>query len=424
MLEVGPAEILVPLYACIWRAVLGAPDFTVHLTGPTGVGKSELAALTQQHWGRELHARALPSSWQSTGNSLAYLGSLAADAILVTDDFAPGDAGRDAGRRYGELAQVLRAQGNQSGRQRLTRDATLAPTRASRCLRVSTGEDAPRGQSILARLLVLEVSPGDVKWDRLNACQRDAEEGRYAAALAGFLRWLAPGYPARQREFRRQVRERRDALRRAGEHGRTTEIRAQLEVALELYVAFVRETDARTAGECEDVLLRARTAFDQVAAHQAQHVAQADPVPRYLEQLQEALASGDAHLADSKGDKPADPGAWGWRANAMLEWRPQGKRIGFLDGDACYLLPETAYQVVQDRLRADGDALGVSERQLRRRLAQRGVLKSADPDRRTHAVQRSLGGRRQTVLHVSAADMGDLRCAKAEQAEQNDAAPF
>ena len=33
-------------------------------------------------------------------------------------------------------------------------------------------------------------------WERLSACQRDAAAGRFAEALAGFLRRLAPQYAA------------------------------------------------------------------------------------------------------------------------------------------------------------------------------------------------------------------------------------
>jgi hypothetical protein len=49
--NVAPDEVSVPLFACVWRAPLGAIDFTPFLTGPSGAGKSELAALVQQHWG-------------------------------------------------------------------------------------------------------------------------------------------------------------------------------------------------------------------------------------------------------------------------------------------------------------------------------------------------------------------------------------
>jgi hypothetical protein len=51
VLNVGPDAVMIPVYAAIWRATLGNVDCSVHLVGPTGQGKSEIAALTQQHWG-------------------------------------------------------------------------------------------------------------------------------------------------------------------------------------------------------------------------------------------------------------------------------------------------------------------------------------------------------------------------------------
>jgi type I restriction enzyme M protein len=75
-------------------------------------------------------------------------------------------------------------------------DASLRATRPPRGTILSTGEDVPRGQSLRARLLVLEFSPGDIDRQRLTPYQADSAAGKYAAALAGFLRWLAPQYEA------------------------------------------------------------------------------------------------------------------------------------------------------------------------------------------------------------------------------------
>ena len=60
---------------------------------------------------------------------------------------------------------------------------------------LSTGEDVPHGQSLRARVLVLEVGPGDVDARRLTMCQADAAGGLYAAAMAGFVRSIADAYP-------------------------------------------------------------------------------------------------------------------------------------------------------------------------------------------------------------------------------------
>src|SRR5262249_54434917 len=144
------------------------------LAGPTGAGKTELAALVQQHHGTGMDARHLPGSWASTGNSLEGLAFAAKDSLLVVDDFAPGGSVADVARMPREADRLRRAQGNNSGRGRCRADGTVRPAKPPRGCVLSTGEDVPRGQSLRARLLVLEVAPGEVNWERLSACQKDA----------------------------------------------------------------------------------------------------------------------------------------------------------------------------------------------------------------------------------------------------------
>jgi hypothetical protein len=192
MLTVAPDSITMPLYGAVWRAVLGGVDHSLALIGPTGAGKSELAALVQQHYGAGMNARNLPGAWSSTANALEATAFIAKDAILTIDDFAPGGTSSDMQRLHRDADRLIRAQGNQSGRLRMRADTTLRPPRPPRGLTLLTGEDVPRGQSLRGRLLVLEVGPKALDWQRLTTCQRDAADGRYAAALAGFIRWLAP----------------------------------------------------------------------------------------------------------------------------------------------------------------------------------------------------------------------------------------
>ncbi len=196
VLDVAPDRITVPLLGAVYRAVLAPCDCALHLAGPTGAGKSETAALAQQHYGAAMDRLHLPGSWASTGNSLESLAFAAAHAVLVVDDFAPAGATGDVSRMHREADRLLRAQGNRAGRQRMRADATLRPAKPPRGIIISTGEDVPRGQSLRARMLTLELGPGELDWARLTDCQRDAAAGLYAQAMAGFLRWLAPQYPA------------------------------------------------------------------------------------------------------------------------------------------------------------------------------------------------------------------------------------
>ncbi len=194
----APDRIVLPLLGAVYRAALGdAPgpiDLSLHLAGPHGVGKSELSALCQQHFGAGLDARHLPGSWSSTANATEGLAFAAKDALLVVDDYAPRGAAGDRQRLERDADRLLRAQGNKAGRLRMRSDGTLRPPRPPRGLFLSTGEDTPPSQSLRGRLLILEVAPGDVPLARLTAHQHAAAAGLYAQALAAFVRWVAPWY--------------------------------------------------------------------------------------------------------------------------------------------------------------------------------------------------------------------------------------
>ena len=169
LLNAAPDRVTVPLLAAAFLPTLLEPDFAVHLAGPTGARKTELAALAQRFYGAGMDARHLPASWRSTANALEVLAFLAKDCVLVVDDFVPAGSAQDAARLYREAEQLLRGAGNHAGRQRLTRDARLRAARPPRCLVLSTGEDIPPGHSLRARTWVVEVEPDDVDLERLTA---------------------------------------------------------------------------------------------------------------------------------------------------------------------------------------------------------------------------------------------------------------
>ena len=155
LLKLVPDRIGIPLFGCIWRAPIGDVDYCPCLIGETGIGKTEYAALLQQHWGLSLNARGLPASWISTANANESLCFTAKDTLLVIDDFSPTGSRTGLDKLHREAERLLRAVGNHSGRGRMRADTTLRPPKPPRALVVSTGEDSPRGRSLRARLFVL-----------------------------------------------------------------------------------------------------------------------------------------------------------------------------------------------------------------------------------------------------------------------------
>jgi hypothetical protein len=68
---------------------------------------------------------------------------------------------------------------------------SLRDPAAPRGMTWSTGEDIPRGESLQARVWILDFARDDVDFEKLKACQSDANAGLYAQAMAGFLKWIA-----------------------------------------------------------------------------------------------------------------------------------------------------------------------------------------------------------------------------------------
>jgi Domain of unknown function (DUF3854)/Domain of unknown function (DUF927) len=404
----APDRIAFPLLAAVYRAVLGPADFALHLAGPTGCFKTEAAALAQQHCGAGMDARNLPGSWSSTGNSLETVAFAAKDALFVVDDFAPSGSTADVQRFHREADRLLRAQGNRSGRGRCKIDGSPRAAKPPRGLILSTGEDVPRGQSLRSRMFVVEISPGDVRVDRLTQCQTDAAAGLYAQALAGFVRWLAPRYEELHGQLRREAADLRDKARAEGRHARTPGIVADLALGLKYFLAFAVEIGAVAAAERDDLARRCWAALGEAAAAQARHVEAAEPCGQFLRLLAGVIASGRGYVAGPDGDAPAEAERWGWRNKAVggdSRQEPQGRCVGWVEDDNLYLEPEACFAEAQDLARVQGDSLPVGSRTLYRRLKEKGWLASWDEKRQRNTIRRTLEGvkdREVIHLHTSA----------------------
>ncbi|HKP53209.1 MAG TPA: DUF927 domain-containing protein [Chloroflexia bacterium] len=428
LLRLGPEVVCYPLFAAIWRAACGfqVPDFSIHLAGPSGVFKSELAALAQQHFGAGMNARNLPGTWSSTENALEAIAFAAKDALLVIDDYVPSGPSREVQRLHLRSDRVLRAQGNNSGRQRMRADGSLRPTRMPRGLIISTGEDTPPGQSLRGRMLILEITKGDIPVDRLTLCQKDAANGLYAQALSAFLSWLAPRWEEERSNWRARVERIRDEIMNRNyntqhQHRRTPEIASNLGGGWMLFLQFARDAGVLSYGEVEDLGHRGLAALMQVANQQVHQQAVSEPAIRFGELLAAALASGKAHVANTRGGRPSNALAWGWRTatslevldevraessgNRHMDWQPQGTRIGWVDeaSEALYLIPDSAYNVARRLGEEGGEGLTVTSHTLWKRLRDKGILLSVDRARETLTIRRVLEGTQRQVLHLDAA---------------------
>jgi hypothetical protein len=397
-----------PLFPLPFRVTLDEWDASAHLVGTTGAGKTELAALIQRHFGSGMDADHMPGSWLSTGNALEGQAFQAKDAVFVIDDFNPIGPQSHVDRMNRDADRIFRAQGNSSGRSRMRADGTLRPPKPPRGVILSTGEDVPAGHSLRARLLIVELSPGEIHWARLSQCQENGAS--YSAAMAGYLRWVAGRLDELRAEMQTFVPEQRDRLARDLPHGRTATIGADLLFGLLVFLRFAQAVGAIDKAEGEQLARRGHEAILECLRSQESHHADTRPVTVLLESVTAALQSKAAHLADRRsGETPAigvlvhpeTARLAGWRlsevtaddsASVRTEWRPGGAQVGWIDiekGEA-YLVPKAALGAAQRTGERAQARVSLSERAMGKALSEAGLLLSKDRERFTKRV--SIGG--------------------------------
>ena len=399
--ELGPSSVSFPLRAATCRSLFGESDFSIHLVGESGAFKSELAALEQQFFGAGMNRLNLPGSWSSTGNSLEAVCFHAKDVLVVVDDFAPQGNAADLARYHAAADRVFRAAGNHAGRGRMDSTTRLREAKPPRGLILSTGEDVPRGHSVRARLLILELSKGAIDSKKLSECQKAAASGVYAQATAGFVQWLAGHYADAQKKFSETRASHRNRAWRNTFHARTPEMVANLQAAFEIYLEFAEycgavDQDTRTqlADRCLSSLLEAADA-------QGRHQGASEPTERFVSLLKSCLSSGRAHFASCSGGVPEEsPVDCGWRQDGGGNFFARGECAGWIKGSDIYIDPSSAYRVTHAAGRDSGDGLALSEQTLRKRLHEKNLLASVDEKRETLTIRRKIGSSSQNVLHV------------------------
>jgi hypothetical protein len=403
MLEVTLDRLTFPVYAAIWRSILGSATFSVHIAGSSGAGKSQLAALAQQHFGPAMDADNLPASWLATANATALLAFYAKDTLLTVDDFVPVGNAASQQKLHSEADRLLRSQGNSAGRRRLTSDGRLLANRPPRGLILSTGEDTPKGKSLSARLLLLRFPKGAMDWEKLTQCQRLAARGDFAVAAASFIKWLSPQILEIQRSMKERRLFHRKGLNLEGiQHPRTPENLDALWFGLTTFLDFAQSIGAISGGERDSLVNRAEIAFQETVVGEAQKHAEHEPARIFLRLVRSAVSMGKAHLASRDGGAPEGARPWGWYIPAgAREKQSRGDRIGWVQGDDIFLLPDAAHAVACRLAHEQGESLPGSVETIKRDLKEQGILARTDTKRRTITMRRTIEGEAQDVLFLT-----------------------
>lgn len=421
-LEIAPDHVVYPLYAATWRAPIGNAELSVHLAGPTTVGKSELAARSQQHYGRGMDKKNLPGQWSSTANYTERLANLAKDVILTVDDLLLQGDQSNVSRANREVNRLLRAQANGAGRGRSTGNGDLREGLPPRGLIISTGEDVPAGESLNTRFLSVPVAANDIDWERMTECQKLGENGEFAKAMAGYIQHLARSLEATRNTVKVQTAELRAWFSHSTPNSRLAEVAASLLAGFEQFISFAESTGAVTTDRGTELFERCSRALRVVVVRQSREMTICNQVDLFIESLRSSLITGRCHLTSRLDSTPeVSPMSWGWKEQAFLqrksdphrslkadheeteelcrrageaiengeEWEeltrlvPQGPKIGWCDHSFVYLEPKASLAEAKRFARSCGYDLSLTDRSLGKRLAERGLLKKSDHKRNT-----------------------------------------
>jgi len=276
-----------------------------------------------------------------------------------------------------------------------------------RGLVLATAETGPKKLSDLARTVFVEV-PGPLfgegaapgMSEAYHAARRSAEAGTYAAALSGFLRWIAGRHGDLTGEAL-EVRLEETSRLFAAPHGRTPRNAAEVAEGWRAFLSYARDVGAVTDAEGEEVWGRVVTALRELAEGQGEALTDADPVTRFLALLSALLRTGAVYLRDAEtGEAPeehAEACGWRWRpfgnpAEGEGRWelrRPNAAPVGYLgtvNGEPMAFFEAVLYQEVNRAAEGEGYALPAPKtlwKQVRDRLKPAGLM-VCEGDRATY----------------------------------------
>jgi len=328
--ELAPACLAFALLPIVQRWFpAAAPKPALQLSGTTGSGKSEIAALLTSFYG-SFTRDTPPAQWGDTVNTVETLGYALADAVYWVDDYKPSYVDERTFTRF------LQGYSRGMGRGRLTREAKLRQERPCRGLMLSTGEATIEGEaSVLARMLVLDVP----SWEKRDPCQQALSSFEpYRQHLSGFTThfaaWIAQQANAQPSTFLKElsngyassVRGYQEKLSATiGNQSSTGRIILNWAVLVTVYRLLRRFLEAKG---CDEVL----PGWQDTIVETAKAVRQERASELFLDVLGQLLANGQVILA-------ADP-------HNPEEPRPGCIIVGCRTEQYIYLMPDLVYREV------------------------------------------------------------------------------
>jgi hypothetical protein len=394
----GPPQVAWVMWSATYAPLFGPVDFAIHLSGRSGTFKSELVSLFQSHYGSGMDARHLPGSWSSTPNALEAQAFHAANAVFVIDDFVPIGTAWQVRAYQTSADKIIRAQGNQAGRARLTDTSGLQTTFYPRGIILSTGEDTPEGHSVRARMMICELSPGDIDPKNLTIAQNNRK--LYPVAVTALIKSLCKKCP----DLTDKVNAIRNELIQVG-HTRTPPMIGRLIATAEAVLNWAHHLKLIDETEKKICIQHMKEAIIGAGKEQHKYLESADPVEVFFAGLRQALAAGQGHIRTLHGGIPLNATTIGWteeRSTGDLPtYKSHGPCIGWVqwDDDELYLDINVGYATIKKVLNQE---MTLTKQTLFKRLKDAGCLVRVDEARQRNTVRVTAESHPRQVLAISA----------------------
>jgi len=368
---------------------------TLHLTGPSGGGKTFIASLAASiagQFGDNVF------SWSSTANSIEMEGHNFRDTLFVIDDYKTGVVDQM------KIIRVIQNHANNQGRSRLNSKLETVKAPHIRGMLLSTGEDfVSNVESVLGRTILLEVDPEQNSLAGMNCLNRRNE---YRMFLPALIRWVISDHNWKE-SFKLFIDEHIRAF-----HSEASGISNGLRIAsnwalnalgFDLFVCFIKKLGVVDDANREAMMTEYIEIVRNHLAEYALKLRSQNPVESFFSILGQKIATGAVVIADLTGE-----------TTKLVSSKLIGKHKR--NSNLVCIFPDMAMEYIVKHQRAVGQKASFTKDSLKDALIREGLIVRPAVGRVTTQVR--LSGDRLQAWQFNA-DEFKARCGLVENDDSN-----
>jgi hypothetical protein len=364
-LDMTKGEITAPLFGLIYVSVLDdimPIDTSAFIFGRSGSKKSELASIVQAHFGKDFRRKTLPANWSSTENAIERQMHNAKDSILIIDEYRQSGIAAVDTELKAKSTRIFMNIGNKASRERSNTEGTLKASNNPRCVVIVTGEEIPIGEAVRARTITIEVLPKDIESEKLTFQQQNSMKGLNAAAMAGYIKYIAEKKECIIREIEEIMQEERlffSKKLKKKEHDRVPEALALMAIGTKLALTYFMEAGAISEEEYTILMNNCRLNLLIAGNNHIEQIILAVPADVFMEKIKSALQSEAYYLQKVSGN-----------VSINSERIGNAKRLGYIDvdNDCIYLDANESYIAVNTLCKNLNESFSVHQKTLSKQL--------------------------------------------------------